>query len=68
MYVYIVAGVKILFRVALVLLRHCTDHLEKIPKDFYDLLGCLKIKNMPAEILQPEFLVQEVCFFQSSSL
>lgn len=53
-------GVKILFRIALVLLKHSTAHLEKIPKDFYDLLGCLKIKNMPAEILQPDFLIEEV--------
>ena len=53
-------GVKILFRVALVLLKHSTNHLDKIPNDFYDLLNCLKTRNMPPHILQPDFLLEEV--------
>lgn len=56
-----ISGVKVLFRVALVLLKHCTAHLEKIPTEFYELLTCLRIKNMPPAILQPDFLIAEVC-------
>lgn len=55
-----IVGVKILFRVALVLLRHCTSHLRKMPYEIHDLLNCLRTRNMPEEILQPEFLVREV--------
>ncbi|KAF6020710.1 TBC1D10B [Bugula neritina] len=57
--IFFCEGVKILFRVALVLLRHCTAHLSKIPRELYELLSCLKIKNMPREILQAEFLITE---------
>ena len=65
---YIIVGVKILFRIALVLLKYCTAHLKKIPKEMYELLSCLKVKNMPPEILQPDFLIREVCSTSPSSV
>ncbi|XP_067944391.1 TBC1 domain family member 10A-like [Watersipora subatra] len=57
--IFFCEGVKILFRIALVLLKHCTAHLPKVPREEYELLACLKTKNMPPAILEADFLIEE---------
>uniref|UniRef100_H3B1A6 TBC1 domain family member 10C n=1 Tax=Latimeria chalumnae TaxID=7897 RepID=H3B1A6_LATCH len=54
-------GVKVLFRVALVLLKIALGSSEKL-RDCQGLVETLeKLRNIPAKFLQEDFLIQEVC-------
>lgn len=54
------AGVKIIFRVALVLLRHTLGSVEKLRscQGMYETME--QLRNLPQQCMQEDFLVHEV--------
>jgi len=55
-----VAGVKVMFRIALVLFKHVLSRPEQLAEcpSMYETME--KLRKIPATYMQEEFLVQEV--------
>jgi len=56
-----IAGVKVMFRIALVLFKHVLGRPEQIAEcpSMYETME--KLRKIPAAYMEEEFLVQEVC-------
>jgi len=57
------AGVKVMFRIALVLFKHVLGRPEQLAEcpSMYETME--KLRKIPAAYMQEEFLSQEVCSF-----
>lgn len=66
LYPFLTPGVKIIFRVGLVLLRNTLGSVDKLRscQGMYETME--KLRNLPAQCMQEDFLVHEVSLTQTA--